>query len=102
MFIICIYALGKFSISAFLVFFCLVVSSDPIYILCLLLFLISRTLRLSFAFTCILNSKRNAYFAYLVKCINWGLNTDLMIRKVSLMYGTCVLSNASQIDGSLE
>ena len=51
---------------------------------------------------CILNSKRNAYFAYLVKCINWGLNTDLMIRKVSLMYGTCVLSNASQMDGSLE
>ena len=50
----------------------------------------------------ILNSKRNAYFAYLVKCINRGLNTKLMIRKVSLMYGTCVLSNASQMDGSLE
>ena len=38
----------------------------------------------------ILNSKRNAYFAYLVYCINWGLNTYLMICKVSLMYGTCV------------
>ena len=34
----------------------------------------------------ILNSKRNAYFAYLVQCINWGLNTDLMICKVTLMY----------------
>ena len=33
----------------------------------------------------ILNSKRNAYFAYMVKCINWGLNTELMICKVSLM-----------------
>ena len=33
----------------------------------------------------ILDSKRNAYFAYLVQCINWGLNTDLIICKVSLM-----------------
>ena len=38
----------------------------------------------------ILNSKRNAYFAHLVYCINWALNTDIMIRKVSLMYRTCV------------
>ena len=50
----------------------------------------------------ILNSKRNAYFAYLVLCINSGLNTDLMIPRVSHMYGTCVLSKASQMDGSLE
>ena len=34
----------------------------------------------------ILDSKRNAYFAYLVQCLNWGLNTDLIICKVSLMY----------------
>ena len=34
----------------------------------------------------ILNSKRNAYFAYLVQCINWGLNTDLMVCKISLRY----------------
>ena len=27
----------------------------------------------------ILNSQRNAYFAYLVHCINWVLNTDLMV-----------------------
>ena len=33
---------------------------------------------------------------------NWGLNTDLMICKVSLLYLTCVLSNASQMYGSLE
>ena len=37
----------------------------------------------------ILNSKRNAYFSYLVQCINWGLNTDLLICKVSLTYWTC-------------
>ena len=49
----------------------------------------------------ILDSKRNAYFSYLVKCLNWGLNTDLLICKVSLMYWTCVLSNASQMDGAI-
>ena len=27
----------------------------------------------------ILDSKRNAYFAYLVQCLNLGLNTDLII-----------------------
>ena len=50
----------------------------------------------------ILNSKRNAYFAYLVQCINFGLNTDLIICKVSMMHGTCVLSNASQMDSSFD
>ena len=39
----------------------------------------------------ILNSKRNTFFAYLVYCINWALNTDIMIRKVSLLYRTCIM-----------
>ena len=34
--------------------------------------------------------------------INWGLNTDLMICKVSMMHGTCVLSIAAQMDSSFE
>ena len=50
----------------------------------------------------ILNSKRNAYFAYLVYHLNWVLNTDLIKWKVSMMYGTCVKSNVSHTDSSLE
>ena len=45
----------------------------------------------------ILNSKRNAYFAYLVYRNTFVLNTDLMISKVPMMYGTCVQSNASTV-----
>ena len=36
----------------------------------------------------ILHKKRNACYAYLVYCINWVLNTDIGISKVSMMYGT--------------
>ena len=38
--------------------------------------------------TLILNSKRNAYFVY---CINWVLNTDLMIKSVNDAWNMCII-----------